>query len=1323
MARQRVYEYVFTPGTSGLGTVKVPGRYNLADFLAIYNTTDQISIYNFGNTNQGGTVSWSGQGGTVDFPYAYAGVTTLTLDFDTSLMSSTDKLAIYVEGEDLSIKPWSFGLDAIGRERISSPESLIDADFEYGLQNTKWQNVAVTNNIPNFYEDVGIDIIYNTDGYVSLLSGDDLITSNVDTAVRLSNPGTPTWVANDFALVHSQTVGNTTALVSSYLTSNINSSADRTFNLNTSNGLSAGDLVLIIQRPTSGGTTVAVANVTSNLTTTLNVANAASTVDGSYVIVQTDLANVYETMAVTNVSGNALTVVRQTNNTNGSAANITIGNSVFPVSVVEIASVFQVSSNTQIQVNRGWYNIPGANSLPVGTIVQRLSSNVELVDMTAVSTAVNGSQTIARAQFNTTALSGAGVGSPMVRMTGVFNATGNSNLPEVVTNATDHGLVAGNYVSMLNLQNSNVEGVAFVSYANTNNFGFYPKRLANVAVGFPLNQNDTAIRQAYAYTGADLDISSIVSDGATPSTITVTTTYAHGLTPGTPIMVNLSSGTNQAYAEGSFFVTAVPSTTTFNYTAKSGAAVSGSLAGVINVRSNATFLPRPFDGGVIMSPGSPTRGASATRTTKKYFRYQSGKGILFSSGTMLQPTFDIADLTASGTAVNSNISITTDIEHGLNPGAVITISGVTTDGYNGAGYVVTSVTTDITFVVQAQFTLGNTTPTLGQQPRINVTGWHGSAVRAGIFDDQNGLFWEHDGQNLNVVQRSSTFQLAGLVSVGAGSNLVAGDGTCRFQDQLNQGDQVVIRGMTHTVTSITDNNRMTVVPPFRGVSNQTRVKMALRNEQRIKQSDFNIDPIDGSGASGYTIDPSKMQMLMIEYSWYGAGYVQFGVRGQNGDFVMAHKFTNNNRNNEAYMRSGNLPGRYEATNETPISSLNGALNASDTTIFIRDLTGYPAATVTYPVFCMIESEIIKYSGIDTVTKALTGCTRAATFTQWAEGASRSYTSSAATTHPDNTGVIIISNTCIPVVNHWGSAVIMDGTFDIDQGYQFTFNRTNYGMPNTLGNKQVPFAMRLAPSVSNSIVGNLGTRDLINRAQLTLSSLIINLPTANSRFLIEGILNPANLDSANTEWTGLNNTGGGFQPSFTQFAVAPVYTSSSTGGLTGSLFGSTGGLRKSGTKASRSSQVTFSGLTPTNVSSSGSGGVLAVTLAATGTTTYTDLNTQITVTTSGTGYAVGDTLRILGNNLGASTPTNDLNLTVVAIVTELSGGERLFAIPVSTTNSGLLDLTTVKQIGTSAIPGQGTYPDGPEVLAIQVTALATVANAVADIQIQFQESQA
>jgi hypothetical protein len=762
----------------------------------------------------------------------------------------------------------------------------------------------------------------------------------------------------------------------------------------------------------------------------------------------------------------------------------------------------------------------------------------------------------------------------------------------------------------------------------------------------------------------------------------------------------------------------VPSTTTFTYTAKAGAAVSGSLTGVINVRTNASYLPRPFDGGVVMGPGSPTRGASASRQTKKYFRYQSGKGILFTSGTMLKPTFDIAALVADGTVVNSNITVTTDLPHGLNAGATIAISGVTTSGYNASGYIVTSITSDESFVVEAQGSLGSATPVLGQQPRINVTAWHGASIRAGMFDDQNGLFWECDGQSVNAVQRSSTFQLSGLVSVGVGSNLVTGDGNCRFDDQLNTGDVVVIRGMTHSVTSILNNNRMTVVPPFRGTVNQSRVKIALRNEIRVRQNQFNIDPLDGTGASGFTLDASKMQMLGVEYSWYGAGYVQWMIRGQTGQMTPAHRIPNNNRNNEAYMRSGNLPGRYEAVNETAVSSLAGAINDSATTITLRDATDYPAASVTYPVFVMIDSEIIKYSG--KTGNDLTGCTRGATFTQWIEGASRSFTSSAAASHADNTGVILISNTCTPLVNHWGSSVIMDGSFDNDEGYQFTFNRTNYGFPATVGTKQTAFCMRLAPSVSNSIIGSLGQRELINRAQLALSNMIVNISAG--RYLVEGILNPNNIDSANTSWTGLNNVTGGFQPSFTEFAVAPKYTDDTTGGLTGSLFGSTGGFAKSGTKVVFTNNRTYANLTPTVVSSSGSGANITVQLTRTG-SVYNDTTVQITVQNPGTGYAIGDTLKVLGNALGGATPANDLALTVAAITTELSGGERLFAIPISTTNSGTLDLSSVKQIGTSAIPGTGTYPNGPEVLAVQITALSTVSNPVGEIQLSFEESQA
>jgi hypothetical protein len=369
---------------------------------------------------------------------------------------------------------------------------------------------------------------------------------------------------------------------------------------------------------------------------------------------------------------------------------------------------------------------------------------------------------------------------------------------------------------------------------------------------------------------------------------------------------------------------------------------------------------------------------------------------------------------------------------------------------------------------------------------------------------------------------------------------------------------------------------------------------------------------------------------------------------------------------------------------------------------------------------MIDSEIIKYTGKS--GNSLTGCTRAATFTQFVEGQSRSFTSSSAVAHSDNAGVILISNTCTPLVNHWGSAVIMDGGFDGDEGYQFTFNRTNYGLPGTTGAKQTVFAMRLSPSVSDGVIGNLGQRQLINRSQLTLSNL--NIQVSAGRYLVEGILNPSNIDSANTVWSGLNNLGGGFQPSFSQFSTAPRYTGETTGGVTAAPFGTVGGFSKSGTKATFSGSAirTFSNLSLTNVSSSGANANVTVQLTPTG-TVYTNLTTQITVQNAGTGYQVGDTVKVLGNVIGGSTPTNDLNLTIQAITTELAGGERLFAIPISSTNQGVLDLSSVKQIGTSAIPGNGTFPNGPEVLAVQLTALTTQTNPVGEVQLQFQESQA
>ena len=75
------------------------------------------------------------------------------------------------------------------------------------------------------------------------------------------------------------------------------------------------------------------------------------------------------------------------------------------------------------------------------------------------------------------------------------------------------------------------------------------------------------------------------------------------------------------------------------------------------------------------------------------------------------------------------------------------------------------------------------------------------------------------------------------------------------------------------------------------------------------QSEFNLDRMDGTGKSGYNMDVRYMQMIGIQYSWYGAGFIDWMARGADGNFVFCHRMRNSNVNTEAFMRSGNLPVR------------------------------------------------------------------------------------------------------------------------------------------------------------------------------------------------------------------------------------------------------------------------------------------------------------------------------------------------------------------------------------------------------------------------------
>lgn len=84
-------------------------------------------------------------------------------------------------------------------------------------------------------------------------------------------------------------------------------------------------------------------------------------------------------------------------------------------------------------------------------------------------------------------------------------------------------------------------------------------------------------------------------------------------------------------------------------------------------------------------------------------------------------------------------------------------------------------------------------------------------------------------------------------------------------------------------------------------------------DNTVNQASWNIDPMNGSGPSGITIDMSKTQIFVIDFEWLGVGRVRMGFV-VNGIIYYCHQFLNANSLTLVYMARPSLPCRYEMTN-------------------------------------------------------------------------------------------------------------------------------------------------------------------------------------------------------------------------------------------------------------------------------------------------------------------------------------------------------------------------------------------------------------------------
>ena len=125
-------------------------------------------------------------------------------------------------------------------------------------------------------------------------------------------------------------------------------------------------------------------------------------------------------------------------------------------------------------------------------------------------------------------------------------------------------------------------------------------------------------------------------------------------------------------------------------------------------------------------------------------------------------------------------------------------------------------------------------------------------------------------------------------------------------------------------------------------------------DTEIDQSDWNLDKMDGTGPSGYSLDPEATQIYVIDFQWLGVGRVRFGL-DIGGVLYYVHEMVHANDLETVYMTTPDLPVRYEIEN-------TGTAPSIETADFIcvsvmseggqDDVSGYPLSvgrTTTAPV--------------------------------------------------------------------------------------------------------------------------------------------------------------------------------------------------------------------------------------------------------------------------------------------------------------------------------------------------------------------------------------
>ena len=93
---------------------------------------------------------------------------------------------------------------------------------------------------------------------------------------------------------------------------------------------------------------------------------------------------------------------------------------------------------------------------------------------------------------------------------------------------------------------------------------------------------------------------------------------------------------------------------------------------------------------------------------------------------------------------------------------------------------------------------------------------------------------------------------------------------------------------------------------------------AAASDEWVYQSSFNVDKLDGTGASGMTIDTTKLNVFQIDFRWLGSGVTRFAIEDpDSGNMFTFHEINYSNRNTRSHLSNPSMRVGYAAVNAAP----------------------------------------------------------------------------------------------------------------------------------------------------------------------------------------------------------------------------------------------------------------------------------------------------------------------------------------------------------------------------------------------------------------------